>query len=926
MAHLKLVYLILLLFFAGRMQSQLALEFDINKKPTGSMPSFFIEMDGILYFTADDTTFGQELWSYNSISKEVRRLTDIREGAEGSINSEKLFAHDGRIYFTAEQRLYYYVASTDEVVKVSTTAGSKWPSGLIFFEGDIYFAGQSSGNNSRLYRFDIAEDAIELVVDVNPDINNDLVSNPFIYNNTLFFGANDQINGPQLWTFNNDNDTFERYSNVPDGISFYRGAIVGNEIYYRGHTQTTGDELFKYNFDTDVSSLVYEVNVGPGNSSIQDIQLYNGNIIFAASTSNSDREVWKFDPTNSTAEKIKDLNSSSSAFPQFVGIYNNEMLLVANGEDFGQELFTINSAATDIELFADVVPGQIGIDFYDWILVGDELIGSGFSVDVDRELFKIDLITNEYLLVEDINKTTFSAFPNSFTAFDDRLFFSAEDEIFGEELWTYDPVTGTTSILEDILPGIDNSRPGEFATLNGKLYFRAKYQDEGAEMLVYDPVNGSIGQACDVDPDESTGPEYITAFDDRLYFNGNDADGEQRFYSFNPNTGEIKMIWNDRVTTPYAFQDRLYFAYEDDVTGSEVYYLEASDDQINLLADINEGVADAYPNDFYAYNGRLFFTAFTSDESIQMYSYDPDLDQLSIHVLNEFGNSFAEYFVGHHQYLYLAGKSGSSGVELFRFDTEVDTFGIVADLAAGSSTSNPRELTIFNDKLYFTADIDEYGREIWEHDPISEITEIVADIWPGVSSASPTDLTLFNDKLYFAADNGNQGSEIWSLASCLNAFLTTQPDLDNSGVGEIDLTVEGGTPPYNYSWDTGDDEEDLINLSEGTYSVTITDQSGCLTVLEAQIDFLSATLNSFISEIQLFPNPSSGLLSIQNLPDNISKADILDALGRSLQNLDIINQTNFDLSELNEGIYYLRFLTQRGETQINKLILQNISY
>jgi len=51
--------------------------------------------------------------------------------------------------------------------------------------------------------------------------------------------------------------------------------------------------------------------------------------------------------------------------------------------------------------------------------------------------------------------------------------------------------------------------------------------------------------------------------------------------------------------------------------------------------------------------------------------------------------------------------------------------------------------------------------------------------------------------------------------------------------GKIDLTVSGGTPPYTFNWTQNGSpfstNEDLNNISGGTYAVTVTDVKGCVT-------------------------------------------------------------------------------------------------
>ena len=66
--------------------------------------------------------------------------------------------------------------------------------------------------------------------------------------------------------------------------------------------------------------------------------------------------------------------------------------------------------------------------------------------------------------------------------------------------------------------------------------------------------------------------------------------------------------------------------------------------------------------------------------------------------------------------------------------------------------------------------------------------------------------------------------------------------------GQIDISTNGGKPPYSYLWSTGDTTEDQPGLSAGTYDLVVTDSNNCLeqtSVLINHPPVLQAALSSF---------------------------------------------------------------------------------
>ena len=161
------------------------------------------------------------------------------------------------------------------------------------------------------------------------------------------------------------------------------------------------------------------------------------------------------------------------------------------------------------------------------------------------------------------------------------------------------------------------------------------------------------------------------------------------------------------------------------------------------------------------------------------------------------------------------------------------------------------------------------------------------------------------------------------------SFTITEPDLLESevttinhidcstiGQGSIDIAVMGGIGPYDYQWSNSADSEDITNLNQGIYSVTILDANDCENILSAEVladltpptvsimplDMLDCATNSIpISSsgsssgtemVYQWSTPTGGLAS---MPDAVS-ALVTEPGFYTLQITDTSNSCTADMS------------------------------
>ncbi len=98
------------------------------------------------------------------------------------------------------------------------------------------------------------------------------------------------------------------------------------------------------------------------------------------------------------------------------------------------------------------------------------------------------------------------------------------------------------------------------------------------------------------------------------------------------------------------------------------------------------------------------------------------------------------------------------------------------------------------------------------------------------------------------------------------AGATSSTDIlcNGNATGQIDLSVNGGTYPYTYSWSNGGNSEDQASLVAGNYTVIVTDANGCTTSNTVTINQPAAALNLALTptDVNCFGESTGSIQSI----------------------------------------------------------------
>jgi ELWxxDGT repeat protein len=323
-----------------------------------------------LFFSLDDTVNGQELWVTDGTESGTQLVKDINPGSYNLYGEER--------------------------------PNSSSPRYLTEFNNKIYFSASGGVNGSGLWVSDGTESGTQFVKDIGISSTGSSYEAGLVeLNNKLYFSGNDGVNGAELWVSDGTSAGTQLVKDInisPSGSFNYSSSPVlltqvGNKLFFGANDGVNGRELWIADGTESGTQLVKDINPGNSGSYLRSFTELNNKLYFAADNGDG-FGLWVSDGTTAGTQLVKDISPGFGArfyIPDSFTVLNDKIYFFAGNDDEvnGIELWVSDGTTAGTQLVQDINPGSDGSYPRDLTVVGNELFFTAFTDTTGRELFKL---------------------------------------------------------------------------------------------------------------------------------------------------------------------------------------------------------------------------------------------------------------------------------------------------------------------------------------------------------------------------------------------------------------------------------------------------------------------------------------------------------------------------------------------------------
>jgi ELWxxDGT repeat protein len=500
----------------------------------------FVELDGKLYFTyfsVTDTKY--QVWETDGTTEGTVRPVD------DSFYNMRIREIDSEIFifgYLNDVTIHLLNRYTNELelVKSVESGGVSLTSVFHKFSETIFFC-----TNNKLWKTDGSEIGTILVKEI-PGMTNGIEGLCQLSSGELLFVAESNEFGHELWKTDGTEAGTQvvkdiRPGSLASGPYFYTS--MNDLVYFSADDGMHGRELWISDGTEAGTTLLKDINTNLSQLLLGAIASTPGQFILAED--NSEQALPNIYVKN-VLDRLETIGNPSGnpTFSKYEDLItlNDKIYTLTSEWNEGQAQFTglVEISNNEISIIKEVYAGS------NLTVVGEKLVFTADPPESEsREIWISDGTPEGTYEITDIAPGTSDAFGSGNdhgfvpALFNDKMYFSANDQIHGFELWVSDFTTEGTELIKDISSGLTGSNPRSLKTFGLKLFFLAENESDHSAIWFSDGTETGTLQLIELDRKADFVEYHATT--DKLFFS----------IAFNDNSYELYMTSGTEETTQY---------------------------------------------------------------------------------------------------------------------------------------------------------------------------------------------------------------------------------------------------------------------------------------------------------------------------------------------------------------------------------------